>query len=70
MLYIVTTYCSQIGKPVAFTCIFNGAKGHLTAKVVAPTGAEDEALIQALDDAQSEFYRLIAANVCGGGDRV
>lgn len=30
--------------------MYNGAKGSLHAKVVAPSGAEDEALVQALDD--------------------
>ena len=48
----------QIGKPNAFTCVFNGATGTLGAKVVAPSGAEDEALIQALDDTNSKLINV------------
>ena len=44
---------------MAFTCVFNGAKGHLDAKVVAPSGAEDEALVQSLDDTQGMLSPLI-----------
>ncbi|KAK6175823.1 hypothetical protein SNE40_014209 [Patella caerulea] len=42
----------QVGKPAAFVVNFNGAKGRLSARVVAPSGAEDEALIQEIDDGQ------------------
>lgn len=45
----------QVGKPASFTCSFNGAKGDLFARVVAPSGAEDEALVQSLDDSNSKF---------------
>ncbi|XP_067932451.1 filamin-A-like isoform X2 [Watersipora subatra] len=45
----------EIGKPASFTCQFNGAKGELFAKVVAPSGAEDEALCQSLDDSDSRY---------------
>jgi len=48
----------QIGKPAAFTCVYNGAKGHLAAKVVAPSGAEDEALVQSLDDTDCKLELL------------
>jgi len=40
----------QVGRPAAFTVDFNGAHGTLTAYVVAPSGAEEEAIIQELDD--------------------
>jgi len=36
--------------------VANGAKGQLYAKVVAPSGAEDEALVQSLDDSDCEYY--------------
>ncbi len=39
----------QINKPAAFTVNFNGAQGKLDARVVAPSGAEDEAIIQEVD---------------------
>jgi len=39
----------QINKPAAFTVDFNGAQGKLDARVVAPSGAEDEAIIQEVD---------------------
>lgn len=39
----------QINKPAAFTVDFNGAHGKLDARVVAPSGAEDEAIIQEVD---------------------
>jgi filamin len=40
----------QVGKPAAFVVNFNGAKGRLTATVVSPSGSEEEALIQEIDD--------------------
>ncbi|CAL1528168.1 unnamed protein product [Lymnaea stagnalis] len=40
----------QVGKPAAFVVNFNGAKGRLTATVVSPSGSEEEALVQDLDD--------------------
>ncbi|XP_064632236.1 filamin-A-like isoform X3 [Lineus longissimus] len=40
----------QVGRPAAFTVDFNGAHGTLTAYVVSPSGAEEEAIIQELDD--------------------
>ena len=39
-----------MGKPAAFVVNFNGAKGRLNAKVVSPSGAEEEALIQEIED--------------------
>ena len=42
----------QINKPAAFTVNFNGAQGKLDARVVAPSGAEDEAIIQEVDKGQ------------------
>jgi filamin len=39
----------QINKPAAFTVDFNGAQGKLDARVVAPSGAEDQAIIQEVD---------------------
>ena len=42
-------YEQQINKPAAFTVDFNGAQGKLDARVVAPSGAEDEAIIQEVD---------------------
>ncbi|GFN93493.1 filamin-c [Plakobranchus ocellatus] len=42
----------EVGKPAAFVVNFNGAKGRLYAKVVSPSGAEEEALIQEVDDGQ------------------
>ncbi|GFR73948.1 filamin-C [Elysia marginata] len=42
----------EVGKPAAFVVNFNGAKGRLNAKVVSPSGAEEEALVQEIDDGQ------------------
>ncbi|XP_059165585.1 filamin-A-like isoform X3 [Physella acuta] len=42
----------QVGKPAAFIVNFNGAKGRLTALVVSPSGSEEEALVQEVDDGQ------------------
>jgi len=39
----------QINKPAAFTVDFNGAEGKLDAHVVAPSGTEDQAIIQEVD---------------------
>ena len=44
----------QIGKPVSFTAVYNDAKGVLGAKVGAPSGAEDEAIIAPIDDTNSK----------------
>jgi len=41
--------CRQINKPAAFTVDFNGAQGKLDAHVVAPSGTEDQAIIQEVD---------------------
>ena len=46
--------CLQINKPAAFTVDFHGARGNLDARVVAPSGAEDEAIVQEVDKGQSE----------------
>ena len=44
----------QIGKPCAFVVNFNGApRGKLQAKVVTPSGAEEDALIQEIDDGKT-----------------
>lgn len=46
-------FCPQINKPCAFVVNFNGApKGKLTARVVSPSGSEDDALVQEIDDGQ------------------
>jgi len=42
----------QVNKPAAFTVDFNGAQGKLDAMVVAPSGAEDQAIIQEVDRGQ------------------
>ncbi|RUS81267.1 hypothetical protein EGW08_010971 [Elysia chlorotica] len=42
----------EVGKPAAFVVNFNGAKGRLNAKVVSPSGAEEEALVQEIEDGQ------------------
>ena len=39
----------QINEPAAFTVDFHGAQGKLDARVVAPSGAEDEAIVQEVD---------------------
>jgi len=39
----------QINKPAAFTVDFNGAQGKLDAHVIAPSGTEDQAIIQEVD---------------------
>lgn len=39
----------QINKPAAFTVDFNGAQGKLDASVIAPSGAQDEAIVQEVD---------------------
>jgi len=52
MLIVVwcLVYCvPKINKPAAFTVDFNGAQGKLDAHVVAPSGAEDQAIIQEVD---------------------
>ena len=41
-----------MGKPAAFVVNFNGAKGKLTAMVVSPSGSQEEALVQEVDDGQ------------------
>ncbi|XP_048239132.1 filamin-A-like isoform X3 [Haliotis rufescens] len=43
-----------VGKPAAFIVNYNGAKrgGKLTARVVAPSGSEDDAIIQEIDDGE------------------
>ncbi|KAK7101856.1 filamin-A-like isoform X2 [Littorina saxatilis] len=41
-----------VNKPAAFIVNFNGAKGKLTATVVSPSGAQEEALVQEVDDGQ------------------
>ena len=41
----------QLGKPAAFVVNFNDAqKGKLKARVVAPSGTEEEAIVQEIDD--------------------
>ncbi|XP_061187564.1 filamin-A-like isoform X11 [Saccostrea echinata] len=43
----------QVGKPAAFVVNFNGAsKGKLRARVISPSGTEEEALIQEIDDGE------------------
>lgn len=42
----------QVNKPAAFTVDFNGAQGKLDAMVVAPSGAQDQAIIQEVDRGQ------------------
>ncbi|XP_025106448.1 filamin-A-like isoform X4 [Pomacea canaliculata] len=42
----------QVGKPAAFVVNFNGAKGKLRAQVVSPSGSQEEALVQEVDDGQ------------------
>lgn len=43
----------QLGKPAAFVVNFNDAqKGKLKARVVAPSGTEEEAIVQEIDDGQ------------------
>ena len=39
----------QVGKPTTFNVQFNGAQGHLDARVVAPSGAEDEAALMEVE---------------------
>ena len=39
----------QVGKPATFNVQFNGAQGHLDARVVAPSGAEDEAALMEVE---------------------
>lgn len=41
-----------MGKPAAFIVNFNGAKGRLSALVVSPSGSEEEALVQEVDDGE------------------
>ncbi|XP_053377764.1 filamin-A-like isoform X5 [Mercenaria mercenaria] len=42
-----------IGKPCSFVVNFNGApKGKLQARVVSPSGSEDEALVQEIDEGE------------------
>ncbi|XP_052680465.1 filamin-C-like isoform X8 [Crassostrea angulata] len=43
----------QVGKPAAFVVNYNGAsKGKLRARVISPSGTEEEALIQEIDDGE------------------
>lgn len=39
-----------VGKPVTFTVMTRGAKGHLDAKVVAPSGAAEDCFITPIDE--------------------
>jgi filamin len=48
-IYDLQEHGLQINKPAAFTVDFNGAQGKLDAHVVAPSGAEDQAVIQEVD---------------------
>ena len=45
--------CTQVGKPATFVVNFNGAKGKLTAHVISPSGAQEEAMVQEVDDGES-----------------
>ncbi|KAL8611652.1 hypothetical protein ACOMHN_065130 [Nucella lapillus] len=42
----------QVNKPAAFVVNFNGAKGKLAAHVISPSGAQEEALVQEVDDGE------------------
>lgn len=54
-----------MGKPAAFVVNFNGAKGKLRAQVVSPSGSQEEALVQEVDD--GEFGDLLVTKF-GVGD--
>ena len=60
----------QVNKPAAFTVDFNGAQGKLDAMVVAPSGAEDQAIIQEVDRGQKAFQRETRFTHGGAGWRV
>ena len=45
----------QVNQPASFTIQLNGAQGKLDARVVAPSGAEDEAIIQNIDQGASYY---------------
>ena len=38
---------------------FNGAKGKLTAHVISPSGTQEEALVQEVDDGEILYQNLI-----------
>lgn len=42
-----------MNKPAAFAVDLNGVKGKLDARVLAPSGAEEQAVVQELDTSQS-----------------
>ena len=54
-LYYLSSWL-QIGKPCTFVVNFNGAqKGNLQARVVTPSGAEDDVLVQEIDEGKCGF---------------
>lgn len=40
----------QLNKPAAFTVDMTGNKGMLDARIIAPSGAEDQAIIEHIDN--------------------
>lgn len=50
----------QVNKPAAFAVDLNGVKGKLDARVLAPSGAEEQAVIQELDKSQSDDCYVIS----------
>ncbi|XP_076447622.1 filamin-A-like isoform X2 [Babylonia areolata] len=42
----------QVNKPAAFVVNCNGARGKLTAHVISPSGAQEEALVQEVDEGE------------------
>jgi len=55
LLFYRPLFVLQINKPAAFTVDFNGAQGKLDAHVIAPSGTEDQAIIQEVDKGEHMF---------------
>lgn len=48
--------CVQVNVPASLMVDFHGAQGKLAASVVAPSGAEQQAVIQQVDNGTLIFF--------------
>lgn len=66
MLELCIEWCwyFQVGKPAAFVVNYNGAsKGKLRARVISPSGTEEEALIQEIDDGRCQHLHQVRITI-------
>jgi len=54
--------CVQINQPASFAVQLGKAKGPLDARVVAPSGAEDQATVQEIDEGMNSFEPFTSAH--------